>query len=397
MFTELPYIVEGEIIDVQKRRNPVSERGIVRYLCKVTMPDGSVSIIPNVQSSTIFGGISDYFQYRAKSSKDGGEHLTQDTDEQENAKTGDRVYIAFVNGNIMKPIIIGYVQHPNQSVEFPTSPDSADKKAILQYNGIRIEIGENGDLSLMHKGAPEVSYLPTAGLPAAAGALSDALPGGPINPAVQEADRDGITVFEFLDGGIMRLRDSEGQIFELDPTTPRIYISNNDRKANEPEKLNEVSAGLSALASENILFDKGEGLLKLSATSTLHFFSQDALTIEVLGDADITITGDLSETILGSVDTTITGDKSETITGSVDMKIIKDFSLSAGIGGLSIGKDGKVAIGSKAAELLDLIDQTLTAIQALTVGTGTGPSSPPINTATFTQIQAKLSLIKGSL
>ena len=63
-----------------------------------------------------------------------------------------------------------------------------------------------------------------------------------------------------------------------------------------------------------------------------------------------------------------------------------------------------VGLGAASAELLDLvdqiidqIDQTETAIQAITVPTAVGPSGPPINAASFIAIQSTLATIKGLL
>lgn len=60
---------------------------------------------------------------------------------------------------------------------------------------------------------------------------------------------------------------------------------------------------------------------------------------------------------------------------------------------------GKVALGAGGNEVLDLLNQCLTAIQALTVISSApgAPSSTPINTSTFAQIQSNLNSIKGSL
>lgn len=81
-----------------------------------------------------------------------------------------------------------------------------------------------------------------------------------------------------------------------------------------------------------------------------------------------------------------------TLSSSGDLKLYNSIG-----GALHIAPNGKVALGSSTAELLDLFDQTLAAIIALTVGTGVGPSSPPLNTATFTTIKSLLATIKGTL
>ena len=83
--------------------------------------------------------------------------------------------------------------------------------------------------------------------------------------------------------------------------------------------------------------------------------------------------------------------------GSVNISGLGGIKMTDQIGGEINIKNGMVAIGNSTAELLDLFNQTLTAIQSLSVPTAVGPSGPPINLAQFIQIQTMLTLIKGSL
>jgi hypothetical protein len=63
---------------------------------------------------------------------------------------------------------------------------------------------------------------------------------------------------------------------------------------------------------------------------------------------------------------------------------------------IKIQPDEKLAIGTSAAELLDLFEQTLTGLEQATVSTALGPQ-PLINAATFTAIKTLLAQIKGTL
>ncbi len=61
--------------------------------------------------------------------------------------------------------------------------------------------------------------------------------------------------------------------------------------------------------------------------------------------------------------------------------------------------DGRVAFGTPEAEVLDIIDSLIGAVEALTVtcaGAGS-PSGPPLNLATFAALKTKLGNIKASL
>lgn len=72
-----------------------------------------------------------------------------------------------------------------------------------------------------------------------------------------------------------------------------------------------------------------------------------------------------------------------------------DIEIVGKKGLIKVGKDGKITIGNGTIELLDLLDQLLTALGQLTVNTALGPSGPPNNLATFTQLQQKLAMIKA--
>ena len=76
---------------------------------------------------------------------------------------------------------------------------------------------------------------------------------------------------------------------------------------------------------------------------------------------------------------------------------LKPTEMTIAIGGakLTANAAGQWTIGNGVIELLGLLDLTYDAILKLTVGTGTGPSSPPINAAEFIALKTQLALIKG--
>lgn len=83
--------------------------------------------------------------------------------------------------------------------------------------------------------------------------------------------------------------------------------------------------------------------------------------------------------------------------GAVSVKSAKEITIEGSGGAKAKLAEGKIALGSSAAELCALLDETLSAIQALTVPTTMGPSAVPINSAQFSSIQQKLAQIKGTL
>lgn len=60
---------------------------------------------------------------------------------------------------------------------------------------------------------------------------------------------------------------------------------------------------------------------------------------------------------------------------------------------ISINEAGLVAIKNPGTSLFTLLNELLTAISTMTVATGTGPSSPPVNAAQFSKIQTQLSTL----
>ena len=76
-------------------------------------------------------------------------------------------------------------------------------------------------------------------------------------------------------------------------------------------------------------------------------------------------------------------------------------TLESLLGSVEVDATGLVSIKSASTDLKTILDGIFTqldalctALQALTVGTGVGPSSPPINTAQFLAAQQQLLLLK---
>ena len=452
-YTNIPYLVEGEILLAQSHR--LGERVIVRYTCVVTMPDGSHIIVPNVRETSSFGGVADYTQRRARETK---ELKFRESQQEADATLGERVLIAFVNGNIANPIIVSYVQHPNQMEEL-NSPDTLKPQSVFQYLGVRMTIDETGQFQCIHRGVPDVKAVPnpTLGMDIPGSSALSLLEAKTLknssNIAVTPKPTTEVTLWEFLDGGIFRIRDALGQIIEINRTIDdgRIYISNNDLKSTENASANPLSGGLqyqtNSTDAEYVWLDRKKKLVLINARKIIQLYSfgvrkdvtEKDHSHKILGNSEWQIGGDDTHIILGNrsikitknFDTTVGGDTSLTGAGSYNIKIAKD--LASTIGGSSVYKylkdvdiasmgdykitsvkdvliegsaakiklsKGKVAIGSNAAELLDLINQELTAFiqnAAAFVFTksGEGQLSPAILTA-LTKIQTLLGSIKGS-
>ena len=433
MRTSLPYILEGEVLEVQDFAT--KNRKNLRYICKVSMDDGSIVILPNCVQATLFGGIDDYLQFRSRTNKDSGvDTTTVRNDEKNAAQVGDHVLIAFIGGNVNKPVIVGYAQHPNQTYEFededPTS-DSFQPNLIFKYLGVKVTVDEKGQLRIIHRGAPKIEYKPRSNgllgdaLAAASSLASATSSGGPgkdkPNVAVTPQDSTEITLFEFLKGGIFRLRDADGQVIEVDRTKQRIFISNNSLKSTESDSSVSLGSALSAgvVNAESITLDESGKGITIQARNLIEFNSgkdrkditKGDYTSNIIGNSQWTIGGNEELKIKGNQQLDIAGDHKEKIAGDWEIQLAGTATVKASGATLKLGK-GKVGLGGVTAELLDLFNQTLTQlistltdIQAEThVGNLGFPTSPPVNTAAFaslqasvTQIQTLLGTIKGGI
>jgi hypothetical protein len=438
MYTNLALLYEGDIIKVQPRAD--GERNVIRYTCKVEMENGSQVILPNVQEMTPFGGISDYFRKRSRASTDDGNPFDVGFDQEKlDATIGERVYITFVGGNIMKPVIVGFSQHPNQTNEFEDeNPSDLDPQLILQYLGIRIEADEKGQVRFIRKGAPQVKYEPQATGTSVPASTEPVKGGG--NPAVVDADETEITLWEMLENGIFRIRDHEGQMIEIDRVKKRIYISNNDLKSVEDAAVGPASGGLQMAANatdaEYVLLDKDKELVLINAreiaqiysfnrrkdvTEGLHRHKVGGNSVWIIGEDELVdVKGDRIHTVEGDDDLAVTGDRvlntdgdeirtvggdcAEEIGGDWNVKCDGDINLEGSGGAVMKLGGGKVGIGGPAAELLALLEKTLIQldgcllqIQALTVPTLLGPSGPPLNAGNFAQLSAEVTKIKADL
>lgn len=399
----MQFIYEGEI--VKAVTSPLAANKLC-YACNVIMESGDRVYLPYVHPCSMFGGIADYLQLRSRQSE------TDDSDQTDfgkienyNGRIGDRVYIAFVGGSIHNPIIVGYAQHPSQIDEF-ADPVSEKPRLVFQYAGVRATIDSLGQLTVIHQGAPEILEVEPPGpeqgeLSEVAGLLSDApSAGSPTSDAMKPADVAGMTLFEFLQDGVFRVRDSEGQIFEMDRTKGRIYISNNDLKSTDDPD----GGPLAPDDAEFILIDKNEESLSLQARSLIAIHSLGDRQDETDGNYTHEIGGDNTWNVNGNETIVIDGTKEDSINGDWFVDVTASLEISQKGGSKLNLSGGKVALGNGVGELLEQISMALekcalAAAQAadvsgnvalLTVGTGTGPSSPPTNAADFTKLATDL-------
>jgi hypothetical protein len=239
---------------------------------------------------------------------------------------------------------------------------------------------------------------------------------------------------------MFRVRDSIGQNITIDPEESTIEITNNGLASTQSADGGLVGSISGALGgaedAEVIRLDKTEKSILMNSRKLITIISggdrKDTTTgdytKEVQGDESVAVYGDYGGDFYGGVKRTIMSDLSETIhgdttyecTGSFSVSSVQDIEMeAANITGTSRTGDvsfvdalgagfkasgGKVEIGGTATgifestlAILDQLDAILTAIEQMTVGTGTGPSSPPINSADFIKAQTQLKVIQSKL
>ena len=438
MYTNLPYIYEGEIVSVLSTPG-LKKKNTIRYTVKVVMPNGSEILAPNAVETSIFGGIDDYFQQRARTSKDKGnkfEYYVQDA--QNDARIGQRCYVSFIGGSFTAPVILAWAQHPNQTAEFE-SPDSLDPQAVLKYLGMRFDFKKDGVFRVTHFGAPKVKFVDSStGLfgikvPDLGGAAAGASAGGdapnPIkpdktNPAVTPADAEMRTFVEFSKKGGLEVRDALSQVIQIDTSKKRILIANNEAKGPSQKDtefvvLDRAKQGIFISARKLVVIESLGDRKDETKTDHIHLVhGNEKITIDgdktdkIAGGLAVTVTKDYKEIVKGTYTITATGAAKYKYEGelSIDagagfaVTVSKKFTLKAQAGGSIVVDGAKIAIGSSGTEVLKTLSETmkaisdiLTAIGAMTVGTAMGPSSPPINAADFIKITTTVATLKGKL
>jgi len=398
----LPYIVEGEVIQVLETTG-ISPH--ILYECEVNMPDNTKIIVSNcIQASFMGGGVENYTIHRLRARNDDNQFENDGTPVEYNASIGDRVYIAFVNGSLLYPLIIGYAQHLNQSQEDVVNAETG-VAAVKQILGFRQVIDEDGNIYFVRKGSPKniklykQSILPSLGTSSITSDKPTKIL-GKSNPAIEENEDTEIITMDFYKGGIFRVRDAMGGLFELDHNKNRVYISNNDLKSTEDPESGPASGGnqmaSNSTDAEYVMLDRDKQLVLINARKILQLYSFDARK-------DVT-EGNHSHKIKGSDTVTVTGDSNysaNALTFSIKKNIAisstgGDIEIKGTAGSLKITKAGQIALGSSKAEIITILAETLKAFvdnASTLVSTSTGPGV--LNPALSQQIAKAQGLLES--
>lgn len=312
----------------------------------------------NCLSSQSFGGIADYLEFTLRAQTYEGKNAPSFA-----KQDGAIVLIQCLDNIGSKAIVVGCLEHPDRK----TNITSTEPQLFGEYNGIAVQINTDGSASLIFNGATDSK-----------GKVIDSSQ----NSTTLQIQKDGtLTILDA--NGTLLSTDKNGSIQSLTSNGNSIFLNN---------EANEVSV---TQKDGNTIGMNSKGVTISDATGK---------QIIAIDDSTVQLT---------SGGTMVEQSTGHTInSGSVNISGLGGISAKDGIGGALVIKNGMVALGGPAAELLDLFSQTLQQLSTLMISLTTAfatpaiPLSPldPAWAASAAPIQVQLALItvllttiKGSL
>jgi len=255
---------------------------------------------------------------------------------------GDIVYVGFIQANKSTPVILGCGTQPLDEDNTGARSDEGPR-LLEEYNGVLKYINRDGELSFVRKG----------------GSLNEA-------SGVFEPGEERVSTFFMDKNGGLTLNANDGSFLGLNAAAGEVTLSQKDGNA------------LALLQDQiNIAHKSGSDLISIG---------EDLLQITTNGDL-------VQQSNAHTIDS-----------GSINMAGRGSASIGDQISKLVI-ENGLIGLGSPAAELLDLFDKTLDEIVNLTTAMATEThignlgysTAPPINSANYLAVQAKITVIKTLL
>lgn len=131
------------------------EKSAPEYDVLVFQQDKDKGVIPityrNCVTMDMFGGIGDFFEF-VKSEPTDKQSTKLDIDD------GSYVLMLCIDGTSGRGVILGALPHHNRK---STLPKAKAKHLEGEYNGLRIQINDNGELTLTFKGKTDTKGVPT--------------------------------------------------------------------------------------------------------------------------------------------------------------------------------------------------------------------------------------------
>jgi len=289
---------------------------------------------------------------------------------------GSQVYIAFLNGDTLRPIIIGGARHTQNKTQGTTKAEGVQHYSY--FNGIKTKIDKDGVFTLSKDlGASRKLF---------------ANPEDLLDPYMEEF----APLIGFSDMVKLTIdNDPKIQLSVMQTPTTGLNIT--------LDGLNDKIEVQTALGASVVLDGIGDSLsyTTVAGMSMKVDGISDKFSITSLTGSSLILDGISDSFSYTSASGAVL--KIDGVGGEVELLSPLGSGLKIGPSELSLLdvagaglkiSNGMVALGGPAAELLDLIDQAFT---ALSTDTYAGFGAPAANVAKYTELAVKIKLIKGSL
>lgn len=357
---QMPFLLAGEVLNTAKSEKEVllpvkdgeNKDRAVGYTVMVTFPNGSNAVISNVVEACMFGGIGDFFQSRLRASGDVKyQHPEKVGDEKKTITTiGSRVLVAFVGGDMRKPVIVGHLPHPQRNFDIPDSTKN-NSQSKLSYKGFEVNVDSIGQIKFVSRGGPDESNgeekapketykredkgpvdLPdretNAPLPSTSlvpnkppkQLLTASLENPIANAALTYPDKKYTSEMGFLELGEWYVVDSEGQIVLLDRDSKTLSISN---------------------GTETIQLDKAHKKVFIQSSGDLEVTTQNDYCTSVTGNKHQTIKKNEWYAVKGDEYRTVGGSRTSNVVDKDTAKIGTSWNIDIGTAESVSGGSGK--------------------------------------------------------
>jgi hypothetical protein len=194
------------------------------YTVKAITKFGNTGYYPRAILMESTSGINDFSQRSVRTS--GGQSTSAYevplAPDAQRLTTGDRCLISFIEGDENRPIILGFIAHPQSIAEV----DDDEPQLHTRYNGMDFRIDPEGQFIVTHYGLTEIEQ---------EAPFTDI--------KLTEPDPVNTTSVQFLNDGIFKLIDSAAQELEVNPLDKYISLNNTAEEIyiSGPDKLIEFS------------------------------------------------------------------------------------------------------------------------------------------------------------
>lgn len=251
MITQLPGLYEAEILQVQEESKDYPH---ALYMLRVMLPQGQQCVVRNaIVAKGNYGGIYDYFQSFHRPTAE--RNLTYADDATQLQTVGERCLVAFISGDIRRPIIVSGMPHPLMPNDLPDK-DKKEVQCTFQVAGMRIEVWPSGKCRLVHQGAPKVTQ----------------------GSAVTGQDAQNVCTMVFEDDGSWNVTDSEKQKIAVNRTAKTIVIENDKDKITLDKTTNKLTATV-------------EGEVEVTAKKQVKVATEDKAIVEAKADVEVKADG----------------------------------------------------------------------------------------------------------